>query len=158
MKAAAIHLEVRIAPWGSPDPRRADHLQEGLKALSSLLKAASGACSLELRDAFISMGGVLAGLGLVRVGVVPTTPRSLERLTTTTQQANSKEPGERSKVKVHYSGRQKAICRGSGPDWRAAAGARVWSSLPLTTRKPTFDAVDRGRRFPSLYPTGRSGV
>ena len=23
-----------------------------------------------------------------------------------------------------------AICRGSGPDWRAGAGARVWSSLP----------------------------
>ena len=27
-------------------------------------------------------------------------------------------------------GGKKAICRGSGPDWRAGAGARVWSPLP----------------------------
>ena len=27
-------------------------------------------------------------------------------------------------------GGKKATCRGSGPDWRAGAGARVWSPLP----------------------------
>ena len=32
-------------------------------------------------------------------------------------------------------GGKKAICRGSGPDWRAGAGARVWSPLPLVPSK-----------------------
>ena len=36
------------------------------------------------------------------------------------------------KVKSRFTllGGKKAICRGSGPDWRAGAGARVWSPLP----------------------------
>ena len=39
---------------------------------------------------------------------------------------------EYSKVKSRFTllGGKKAICRGSGPDWRAGAGARVWSPLP----------------------------
>ena len=38
-----------------------------------------------------------------------------------------------SQVKSRFTllgGKKKATCRGSGPDWRAGAGARVWSPLP----------------------------
>ena len=40
--------------------------------------------------------------------------------------------GQASQVKSRFTllGGKKAICRGSGPDWRAGAGARVWSPLP----------------------------
>ena len=36
----------------------------------------------------------------------------------------------KSKSRFTLFGGKKAICRGSGPDWRARAGARVWSPLP----------------------------
>ena len=34
------------------------------------------------------------------------------------------------KSRLGLFGGKRAICRGSGPDWRAGAGARVWSPLP----------------------------
>ena len=41
-------------------------------------------------------------------------------------------PASSHQVKSRFAllGGKIAVCRGSGPDWRAGAGARVWSPLP----------------------------
>ena len=47
-------------------------------------------------------------------------------------QKHPKAPSPKPIVKSRFTllGGKIAICRGSGPDWRAEAGARVWSPLP----------------------------
>ena len=55
---------------------------------------------------------------------------------------------EKSQVKSRFTllGGKKAICRGSGPVWRAGAGARVWSSLPHGLLKESGERL--GKRSP----------